>query len=65
MLGKLVIGKSNDDEEDGQDTEAHELDGFATDGVDCGHGDPVTWDGTGTNDDQIANCGVAENMINV
>ncbi len=65
MFAEVVIVESNDNEEDGQDSEASELDRFAADGVDGRHGHPVAGDGTGADDDQVANSGVAEDLIDV
>jgi hypothetical protein len=61
----VAVRKPNDDEDDGQKDEAHQLDGFAADSVDSCNSDPVTGDGTGADDDQVANSRVAEDFINV
>jgi len=56
--GELIIPKAHDDEEDGEDDEAHELDGLAAPGVDEEEGDPVTWDKTCGGEDEIADTDV-------
>ena len=61
---QFVVGETDDDEEDGEHDEAHELDGFATDGIDCSDGDPVAWDGASAGDDQVANSSAAEDLVN-
>lgn len=58
-------GETDDDEEDGEDDEAAELDGFTADSVDCGDGDPVAGDGACTDDNEITNGSVAEDVVDV
>ena len=65
VFGQVVVCEADDDEEDGQDGEAHQLDGFPADGVDGGDGDPVAGDGAGADDDQVANGRVAEDAVDV
>ena len=65
VLGEFVVGEADDAEEDGEDDEAHQLDGFAADGVDGRDGDPVARDGAGADDDQVADGGVAEDVVDV
>lgn len=64
-LAQLVVGKTDDDEDDGEDEETHELDGLAAEGVDGRHGDPVPGDGTGADDDQVTNGGVVKDLVHV
>lgn len=47
----LVVGETDDAEEDDQHGETHELNGLAADGVNSGDGAPVTGDGTGDDED--------------
>ena len=65
VLGKFVVGEADNAEEDGEDDEAHQLDGLAADGVDRRDGDPVARDGAGADDDQVADGGVAEDVVDV
>lgn len=65
MFREVVVGEADDDEQHGQDDEAHELDRFAADGVNCGHGHPVARNGSGADNDQVAYCGVAEDAIHI
>ena len=65
VLGEFVVGEADDAEEDSQDDEAHQLDGFAADGVDGRDGNPVARDGAGADDDQVADGGVAEDVVDV
>lgn len=64
-LVQFVVGEADDDKDDGEDGEAHELDGLAADGVNRRHRDPVAWDGAGADNDQIADGGVVEDLIHV
>jgi hypothetical protein len=61
--GDVVVGKTHDDEEDSQDSEAGKLKGLATNGIDCGHREPVSRHGTGENNDQVADGGVVEVFV--
>lgn len=60
---ELVVGETDDDEDDGEHDEAHELDGFAAEGVDGGNGDPVTRDSAGADDDEVTDSGVVEDFV--
>lgn len=59
----MVVGKTHDDEENGQDSKASQLKGLATDGIDSGHREPVTRDGSSEHDDQVAHGGVVEVLV--
>ncbi len=61
----MVEREADDAENDGQNGEAHQLDGLATDGVDQGDRHPVTGDGAGADDDQVADGLVVEGMVHV
>lgn len=50
---EVVVGEAHDAEDDGEDDEAADLDGLATDGVDEGYGYPVSRYGAGADDDQV------------
>ena len=65
MLAELVVRETDDAEEDGEDGETHELNGLATNGIDESHGDPLTWNGTGANDDEVPDRRVLEDLIHV
>jgi len=65
VAGELFEGKADDAEEHGEEEEAAELDGLAADRVDEGDGDPVTGDGTGANEDEIADGGFVEDVVDV
>ena len=65
VLGEFVVSEADDAEEDGEDDETHQLDGFAADGVDGCDSDPVARDGAGADDDQVADGGVAEDVVDV
>lgn len=60
-----MVGEADDAEEDGEEDETHQLNGFAADGVNGCDGDPVSRNGASANDDQIADRGVAEDVVNV
>lgn len=60
---EVVVSEAENDEDDGEEGEAHELNGLATDGVDESDGDPVAWDGAGADDDEVADGGVVEDFV--
>ena len=62
-LAQLVVGESNDTEENGEDGESHKLDRFATDGVDGGHSNPIARNGPGADDDQVSDGSVVEDVV--
>lgn len=62
---EVVVCEADDDEEDGQHGEAQELDGLAAEGVDCCDGDPVSGNGSGAGEDQVANCVAVEDLVHV
>lgn len=53
-----MVAKTHSDKDDGENDEAHELDGFSANGVNRCNGNPITGDGTRTNDNKIADRGV-------
>ena len=65
MLSQLVVGKSNDDEENGQHSKAHELDWLSADGIHGSDSNPVPWNGTSADDDEVAHGGVVEDLVDV
>lgn len=65
VFADLVVGKSNDDEEDGQNGKAHELNRLATNRVDRGDSHPVAWNGAGADNDQVADSSVAEDVVHI
>jgi len=62
---EMVIVETNDDEENGKDTETHELDRLAADRVHGGDGHPVTRNGTSADDDQVSDSGVSEDFVHI
>lgn len=63
VLGKGVVGESEDDEEDGQHGEAHELDGLSADPVDEDEACPVSRDETGDGQDDVTDTDVSEGGV--
>jgi hypothetical protein len=55
--------EAHDAEHDGQNDETAELNGFTTDSVDSSDSDPVTGDGTSTDQDQVANGDSVEDLV--
>jgi hypothetical protein len=51
MAAKFIVRKSDDAEKKGKYDESHDLDGLASNGVAKGNCHPVTWNGTGANQD--------------
>ncbi len=64
-LVQLVIGEAYDNEDDGQENEPAHLDRFSADRINGGNSDPVTGNGTGANNDQIADSTAVEDLENV
>ena len=60
-----VVSETEDAEEDGEESETHDLDGLATDSVNKSDGDPVTRDGTGADDDQVTDSVVVVDLVHV
>ena len=61
-LIQVVVGETNDNEDDGEEDEAHQLNWLTADGIDSGNGDPVTWDGASADDDQVADSSVVQHF---
>jgi len=61
----MVIVETNDDEENSEDGEARKLDWLTADSINGCNGNPITWDGTGANNDQVADSCVAEDMVDI
>mgnify|MGYP006900024593 CR=1 FL=1 len=60
-----VIGETDDDEEDGQHDEAHQLDRLTAEGINRSDGNPVSGDGTGADQNQVADGGPVEVFVDV
>lgn len=60
-----LVGETNDDKNNGQDDEADQLDGLAADGVDGGDRHPVAGDGTRTDQDQVTDGVLVEDLVDV
>lgn len=56
VLLEMVVGTTNNEEDDGQNQETGHLNWLAADGVNGSNGEPVAWDSTGADQDQIAHC---------
>ena len=62
---EVVVGEADDYEEDGEHAETEELNGLATYGIDERDRDPVSRDGTGADEDKVADGGLVENVVHV
>lgn len=60
---ELVVAEAHDDEEDGEDGKAHELDGLAAPRVDEEEGGVISWDKTSRGEDDVANADVLEILV--
>ena len=60
-----MVSETHDAEEDGKNGESHQLNRLATNGIHQSDGDPVTWNGASADNNQVANCGVVENFVDV
>jgi len=65
LLADDVVTETHQAEEEGQHDETHELDRLAANGVDGSNSDPVTWNGTSTDNDQVANSSLIEVLVHV
>lgn len=61
----VVVSKTHDDEQNGEDDEATELDSFAAKGVDGGDRDPVSRHSTSQNNNQVTNGGIVQELVHV
>jgi len=64
-LMQFVVREADDNEDDSEQDETHKLNGFPTDGVDRSDGDPITGNGTGADNDQVADSISAEDFVDV
>ena len=60
---QFVVCKANDDEEDSQHGETHQLDRFPAKGVHSCNSDPIARDGAGADQDEIADGGIVEDLV--
>ena len=61
--GNDVVSETDNTEKDGENNEAHELNGFAADGVNSCNGDPVPGDQAGARQNDITNTQVVKPMV--
>ena len=55
--------KANDSKENGENGEPADLKRLATDGIDCCHGKPITWNETSTRKDKVANTVIVKSEV--
>lgn len=55
--------ETNNTKENGQDGKPHELNSFATHGVDGCNGDPIPWDKTSDRENEIAHTNVVQSNV--
>lgn len=60
-----LIGETDDDEEDGQHNEAQQLDRLTAECINRSDGNPVSRDGTSTDQNQVARGGTVEVFVDV
>lgn len=65
MAGKVLVGESPNDEENGEAHESHKLNWLTPDSVDGGNGHPVTWNSTSTDENAVTSSKVVEDLVNV
>ena len=63
VVAQVLEGEAPDDEEDGEEGEADELQRLAAYDVDCCDGEPVAWDGAGAGQDGVAGGEVVEFVV--
>lgn len=61
----MVVGETHDDEEDGQDGETTHLNGLAAESVNGSDGNPVSGDGTGKDNDNVADGSVVQEVVDI
>lgn len=64
-LADVVVTKAHDAENDCEESEAHELNRLAANGVNHGDCNPVSGNGSGANENQVADCCVIKNEIEI
>jgi hypothetical protein len=62
---EFLPSKSDNTEEDSEDEETTELDGLTSNSIDSSNSDPVTRNGTSNDENNVTNCVLVENFINV
>ncbi|KAH3664884.1 hypothetical protein OGATHE_003699 [Ogataea polymorpha] len=65
LVSKFVVGESDNTEDAGQKEERNKLQAFSSNGVDGGNREPVAWNGTGTNKDQVTGSLVVKRVVDV
>ena len=60
---ELVVSESNDDEEGSEHREAHDLDWLASPNIEKSDRRPVTWKGTGTDQDQVTDSSLVVSLV--
>lgn len=58
-----IIGKTNNNEENGKHDKTTKLDRFTAKGINGSHGNPVTRNGTRADENQVADSGVVEDVV--
>lgn len=64
-MTELVESKTNDNEENGEDNETTKLNRLSSNCIDSRHGHPVTWNSSSTNQNQITNGCISENVVDI
>lgn len=65
LAADVIVREADYDEEDGENDEAHKLDGPAADGIDGGNGDPVAGDCASADQDDVPDRNVVEKLVDV
>lgn len=61
----MMVAETDDAEDDAEDDEAHYLNGFAANSIHQRYRDPVSRDGAGADNDQVADGLVVEDLVHV
>lgn len=65
LAADVVVREADYNEEDGENDEAHKLDGPAADSIDGGNGDPVAGDCASADQDDVPDRNVVEKLEDV
>ena len=63
--GTHMVSKTNNTEEDREEEEAAQLDWLSSNSINKGDGSPVTRNGTGADENEISDCRIVENQVDV
>lgn len=61
----MLVSETHDDEENGQDSKTAQLNSLAADSINSSNRDPVSRNSTGKNDNDVADSGVVQELVDI